>query len=328
MATALRPVGYDDRLSVVEHLDELRTRLMISAGAFVLALALAGVFNHQLLDVINRPLNTTTEQRTKEGKGLLGQIYVTRQAVRDLLVTDIATLRELSQSSSGLKGPQRAALVLHVKQLRGVLASLPSGPKGSQPVTLGPGEPFSATFTVAFYFALLASMPLILYQLFAFVLPAFSQKERRVAIPLMAMIPALFLLGVAFGYIIVLPAAVRFLQNFNSDQFNVLLQAKDYYKFAALALVAMGLVFQLPVAVLALTRVGIVTPEFLRRNWRYAIVILTVIAALLPGTDPVSTLIELVPLLLLYGLSVALASWLGRSSDLEDEEAPDPESLD
>ena len=143
-------------------------------------------------------------------------------------------------------------------------------------MTLGPGEPFSATFTVAFYFALLIAMPLILYQLYAFVLPAFSPAERRVALPLMSMIPVLFIIGVAFGYFVVLPAAVRFLQNFNSDQFNILLQARDYYKFAVLSLAASGLVFQLPVAILALTRLGIVTPQFLTRNWRYAIVLLTV----------------------------------------------------
>jgi sec-independent protein translocase protein TatC len=197
-----------------------------------------------------------------------------------------------------------------------------SGPNGAQPVTLGPGEPFSATFTVAFYFALLISMPLILYQLYAFVLPAFSPDERKVALPLMLMIPFLFIGGVLFGYYLVLPAAVRFLQNFNSDQFNILLQAKDYYKFAVLTLVASGIVFQVPVGVLALTRLGVVTPQFLTRNWRYAVVILTIIAVLLPGTDPVSTMIECIPLYLLYGLSIVLSRFFVPHRD-EPEEALD-----
>jgi sec-independent protein translocase protein TatC len=120
----------------------------------------------------------------------------------------------------------------------------------------------------------------------------------------------------------VLPAAVRFLQNFNSDQFNVLLQARDYYKFAVLSLAATGLVFQLPVAILALTRLGIVTPQYLTRNWRYAVVILTVIAVLLPGTDPVSTMIEAVPLYLLYALSIIMARFVGVPADDE------PDALD
>jgi sec-independent protein translocase protein TatC len=169
---------------------------------------------------------------------------------------------------------------------------------------------------------LLISMPLILYQLYAFVLPAFSPEERKLALPLMLMIPVLFIAGVLFGYYLVLPAAVRFLQNFNSDQFNILLQAKDYYKFAVLTLVASGIVFQVPVGVLALTRLGVVTPQFLTRNWRYAVVILTVIAVLLPGTDPVSTMIECIPLYLLYGLSIVLSRFFLPHRD-EPEEALD-----
>jgi sec-independent protein translocase protein TatC len=317
VATAIRPVGYDDRLSVVEHLDELRNRLIFAVAAFVVACTLCLVFNHQLLKVVNHPLKVTTEKRTKEGKGILGQIYVANKTIRDVQASNARIFKAIAPS---LKPAERAVLarelagqVRDVRQLK--------GPEGAQPVTLGPGEPFSATFTVAFYFALLISMPLILWQLYAFVLPAFSPTERRVALPLMAMIPVLFIIGVAFGYFVVLPAAVRFLQNFNSDQFNVLLQARDYYKFAALSLAATGLVFQLPVAILALTRLGIVTPRFLTQNWRYAIVILTVVAVLLPGTDPVSTMIEAVPLYLLYALSIVMARFVKPVVEDDDVEA-------
>jgi sec-independent protein translocase protein TatC len=317
VATAIRPVGYDDRLSVVEHLDELRSRLIVSAGIFVVAITLCLVFNHQLLSVVNHPLKVTTEKRTKEGKGILGQIYVVTQAVRELEASDARLYRSLEPS---LKPAQRAAFEAELAKRDKLVAGL-KGPSGSQPVTLGPGEPFSATFTVAFYFALLVSMPLVLYQLYMFVLPAFSPKERRLVLPLMAMIPVLFIIGVAFGYFVVLPAAVKFLQNFNSDQFNILLQARDYYKFAVLSLAATGLVFQLPVAILALTRMGVVTPQFLTKNWRYAIVILTVIAVLLPGTDPVSTMIEAVPLYLLYALSIVMARFVKPVAEDGDEDA-------
>jgi sec-independent protein translocase protein TatC len=319
---ATRPVGYDDRLSVVEHLDELRTRLIAAFAVFVIAFTVCLVFNHQLLSVVNHPLKETTQKRTQEGKGILGQIYVGHKTLRDLDASYARSLKALAGPESGLKPAVRAALAKELSVQRGLIAQLPKGPEGSQPVTLGPGEPFSATFTVAFYFALLISMPLILYQLYAFVLPAFSPTERRIAIPLMSMIPVLFIIGVSFGYFIVLPAAVRFLQNFNSDQFNVLLQARDYYKFAVLSLAATGLVFQLPVAILALTRLGIVTPQYLTRNWRYAVVILTVIAVLLPGTDPVSTMIEAVPLYLLYALSIIMARFVGVPADDE------PDALD
>jgi sec-independent protein translocase protein TatC len=318
VATAIRPVGYDDRLSVVEHLDELRNRLIFSAGVFVVAFALCLVFNHELLTIINKPLKETTEQRTREGKGILGEIYVLNKTVRELQASNARLYRSLA---SRLTPAQRAEMEQTIMAQNALVSKL-QGPNGAQPVTLGPGEPFSATFTVAFYFALLISMPLILYQLYAFVLPAFSPEERKVALPLMLMIPVLFIAGVLFGYYLVLPAAVRFLQNFNSDQFNILLQAKDYYKFAVLTLVASGIVFQVPVGILALTRLGVVTPQFLTRNWRYAVVILTVIAVLLPGTDPVSTIIECIPLYLLYGLSILLSRFFLPHRD-EPEEALD-----
>jgi sec-independent protein translocase protein TatC len=318
VATAIRPVGYDDRLSVVEHLDELRSRLIIAGAAFVLVFAVCLVFNHQILRVVNHPLKVTTEKRTTQGKGILGQIYVLGQAFKQKTASDARLYRSLEPR---LTPAQRAEVERTVAEQQQLTARL-KGPNGAQPVTLGPGEPFSATFTVAFYAAALISLPLILWQLYAFVIPAFSPTERRVALPLMLMIPFLFIGGVLFGYFLVLPAAVRFLQNFNSDQFNILLQAKDYYKFAVLTLAASGIVFQVPVAVLALTRVGLVTPQFLIRNWRYAIVILTIIAVLLPGTDPVSTMIECIPLYLLYGLSIILSRFFTpeaqKSEDLLD----------
>jgi sec-independent protein translocase protein TatC len=319
VATAIRPVGYDDRLSVVEHLDELRSRLIIAVAAFVVAFTVCLVFNHQILQVINHPLKVTTEKRTEEGKGILGQIYVLNRTVRQLEAYDAQIYRTVEPR---LTATQRTTLQQLLAKKHALAAQL-QGPSGSQPVTLGPGEPFSATFTVAFYFALLISLPLILYQLYAFIVPAFSPRERKVALPLMLMIPFLFIGGVLFGYFLVLPAAVRFLQNFNSDQFNILLQAKDYYKFAVLTLVASGIVFQVPVAVLLLTRLGIVTPQFLTRNWRYAVVILTIIAVLLPGTDPVSTMIECIPLYLLYALSIVLS----RFFKPDPEELEEPEDL-
>jgi sec-independent protein translocase protein TatC len=317
VATAIRPVGYDDRLSVVEHLDELRTRMIVAGVIFVIAFTGCLVFNHQLLRVINHPLKETTEKRTKQGKGILGEIYISNKTARDVQASSARIFKALEPS---LKPAQRALIERELAGQRRDVAQL-KGPEGSQPVTLGPGEPFSATFTVAFYFALLISMPLILYQLYAFIVPAFSPHERRVAVPLMAMIPVLFIIGVVFGYFVVLTAAVRFLQNFNSDQFNILLQARDYYKFAVLSLAATGLVFQLPVAILALTRLGIVTPQFLTRNWRYAVVLLTILAVLLPGTDPVSTMIEAVPLYLLYVLSIVLSRFVKPVVDDADEAA-------
>jgi sec-independent protein translocase protein TatC len=181
-------------------------------------------------------------------------------------------------------------------------------------VTLGVAEPFLTTLTVAAYAAILIAMPVILYELYAFVLPAFSPTERRVALPLLLMVPFLFIAGVAFAYFVVIPAALQFLLHFNQHQFNLQVRARDYYGFFSLTLIALGLVFQLPVFILGLVKVGITTPAKLRKNRRYAILVCAVVAAALPGVDPVSMLIEMVPLVALYELSILLAALLGRSS--------------
>jgi sec-independent protein translocase protein TatC len=195
--------------------------------------------------------------------------------------------------------------------LDGAIKRLSAAPRGDKPVTLGIGEPFTTTVGIALIFALVLSLPVILYQLYGFLLPAFSPDQRRITRPLMLSIPFLFAAGVTFGYLVVLPAAVRFFQNFNSDQFNVLVQASQYYHFAALTLLAMGLVFQIPVGILAATRTKIVTPRQLRKNRRYALLACGAVAAFLPG-DAVTLLLETVPLYLLFELSVLLASGFER----------------
>jgi sec-independent protein translocase protein TatC len=128
------------------------------------------------------------------------------------------------------------------------------------------------------------------------------------------MVPVLFVAGAVFAYFVVVPAALKFLLNFNDSEFNTQLRAKDYYSFVLLTLLSAGIVFQVPVGILGLTRLGIVTPAKLKRNRRYAYLGCAVVAAALPGVDPVSMLIEMVPLLLLYELSILLAVFFGRSS--------------
>jgi sec-independent protein translocase protein TatC len=240
----LRPVDFEDRLTLVEHLDELRTRIIISIVAFSAAFALCFWQNSRLLDIANGPL-----------------------------------------------------------------------PDDLTPITFGVAEPFTTTVTISAYAALVLSLPVILYQAYAFVLPALTTREKRVVVPFLLMVPALFVAGVVFGYFVVLPAATKFLLNFNDNQFNIQVRARDYYSFFTLTLAVMGLIFQLPIGILAVTRLGIVTPEQLSKNRRYAYVVLLIVAMLLPGTDPVTMLIEAVPLIVLYEASVLLARAFGRPSD-------------
>ena len=321
-ASALRgPVAHEDRLSLVDHLDELRSRLIICVVALVVMFALCLWQNGTLLSIVNDPLDKETQKSISKGQGPLGEISVTQRSLRQLAGANRQLAVTLAAPGSGLPAEVRAQLREQITQVDAALATLPDTIDGNKPVTLGIGEPFATTLMVAFMFALLFAMPLILYQGYAFVVPAFTPKEKRVAIPLLSMVPALFIAGVAFGYFLVLPAAVRFLQNFNADEFNVLVQARDYYKFVALTLFATGMVFQIPVGILALTRLGVVSVGTLRRNRRYAIVAIAVVAMLLPGTDPVSMLILMGPLIILFELSILLAAVFSP----KEEREPDPE---
>jgi sec-independent protein translocase protein TatC len=253
----IRPISHEDRLSVVDHLDELRSRLVLCVSAFVVAWALTTWQNDLVLEIVNAPLPT--------------------------------------DESTG-------------KQI--------------EPITLGPSEAFTTTLMNAAYFALIIAAPVILYEIYAFILPAFSPSERRVATPLIVMVPVLFIAGVVFCYFVVLGPALHFLLNFNADEFNTQVRAKDYYSFVSLLMLAMGLGFQIPVGVLAACKIGITSAEKLRRSRRYAIVGIVVLASLLPTLDPVTLLLESLPFYLLFELSILLAARWGRPAfDFPDEPA-------
>jgi len=311
MATRLKPIAHDDRLSLVEHLDELRTRIIVCVVTFVVVGGVCLWQDDAILDTINRPLaKTTFKKACDETRDPFEQSNCWQQAQRRLNEQIAANARALARSAG-----DDAALRDQAERLaRAADAAVAATPRASpkRPVTLGVGEPFTATLTVALYAALLISLPLLLYQLYAFVLPAFSPTERQVALPLMLMVPFLFFAGVVFAYYLVLPAAVNFLQNFNDDNYDILLQARDYYKFAIMVLAAMGLLFQMPIVILAVTRMGILSTTQLRKNRRYAILVIAVIAMLMPGQDPVTMLSMMLPMIVLYEGSILLASLLDR----------------
>ncbi len=305
MPNAIRPVAHDERLSVVGHLDELRSRIIISLIAVVVAFGFCFWQNNRLLHLINTPLAHQTQHQVRAGRGPLGTAYRTQQDARDVAVQ----LRTVTGAlAAEHHSPQVSAVLGQVEaHLQRDVASLSAPPQGDRPITLGIGEPFTTTLTVTLIFALILSLPIVLWQAYGFLTPALDPEHRRQLRPMLLAVPLLFITGVGFGYFIVLPAAVRFFQNFNSDQFNVLVQASQYYKFAATTVLAMGLLFQVPVGILVITRAGVITPRQLRRNRRYAIGVCAAVAALLPG-DAITMLLETVPLYLLFELSLVLAS--------------------
>ena len=311
MATAIRTIGHEDRLSLVEHLEELRTRLIVSGVVLAAVFGLCLWQNHALLHLIGRPLERERHGQLVKGQDIAGQTGLTQQAVIKVARDTEAIVGLLSAPDSHLPAALRAQLAAELPRLRADTAKLPPVPQSEKLLTLGVGEPFTTTLTVTFFFALILSLPVILFELYGFVLPALQPSERRAMEPLLAAVPLLFAVGVLFGYFVVLPAALRFLVNFNSSEFNTQVQAAPYYQFAATVLLAMGLVFQVPVAILGATRVGLVTPKQLRGARRYALVACAAVAAFLPG-DAITLLLETVPLYLLYEASILMASFVAR----------------
>lgn len=311
MASVAGRLGHEDRISVVGHLSELRARLIVSLAALAVAFGLCMWQNHLLLELVNKPLATQTQKQVKAGHGPLGASYRVQRDAGVVAEQLQRVVGALERPDSGVSAAAKTSLAGVSPKLHRALAGLRAAPGGNRPVTLGIGEPFTATITVALIFALILALPVILYELYGFLLPALDPKGQRIARSLILPIPAMFVAGVVFGYFVVLPAAVRFFQNFNSEQFDVLVQASQYYRFAAVTLLAMGLVFQVPIAILAATRGGIVTPGQLRRNRRYALLACGAIAALMPG-DAITLLLETAPLYLLFEASVLLAALAER----------------
>jgi sec-independent protein translocase protein TatC len=237
-----RRLRHGEEATLVEHLGELRTRLVISLLAIAVAFSVVYGFHGQLLDWLNRPL------------------------------------------------PE------HLRK----------------PTTFGVAEPFITSFMVSFWASLLIALPICMWQLWSFLAPAFQEHSQRLVAGFTAFAAVLLAGGIMFGYFIALPAAVHFLTNYDSNHFNIQIRARDYYSFVITVLFAVGVVFELPIFVLALARLGIVPASKLRRNRRIGYVIVAAVAVALPGIDPVTTLFEMGPLMLLFELSIWLAVFMDR----------------
>lgn len=321
---AIRPVGHEERLSIVEHLDELRSRLILCIIAFVAAFAICYWQADRVLHVVNRPLDLAHRvdcSNKKKADDVLERTACFDQAVGNYLKAAGPALAGAARSLGSLAGSpgvtpgtrvQAAQSVRALQQATAraqeAAALTPRAATGRQPVTLGVTEPFLTTVTVSAYAALLLVLPFLLWQAYGFVLPAFTGEERKIALPLMAMVPVLFISGVAFGYFLALPRAVNFLQNYNDGAFDILVQARDYYRFCVILLAAMGVLFQIPVGVLAIVRLRVLTIRQLRSYRGYALILFAVVAAVVtPTPDPFTMLIAMAPLVVLYELSIILA---------------------
>jgi sec-independent protein translocase protein TatC len=236
-----RRLDHGEEATLVEHLDELRTRLIVSLFAIVPAFALTFAFHDRLMEWLTRPL-----------------------------------------------------------------------PDDKQLVTLGVTEPFTTSIKVSLIAALALALPVVLWQVWAFLAPALEPHFERTVLAFVCLATGLFVAGVMFMYWIVLPRALDFLTSYDDEIYDIQIRASYYYTFAAMTLLAGGLAFLMPIFVLALVRLRILTTQRLRKNRRIAYVLLLVFAILLPTVDPVSLAFETIPLLVLYELSIWLSVLMER----------------
>ena len=239
-----RRLDHGEEATLVEHLDELRSRLIIALAAIIPIFLVTFAFHERIMEWLTGPL-----------------------------------------------------------------------PDDRKLVTLGVTEPFTTSVKVSMIAALAIALPVILWQAWAFLAPAVQPHFERVVLILVALATGLFVCGVAFMYVVVLPRALDFLTSYDDELYDIQIRASYYYTFAAMTLLAGGLAFLMPVFVLGLVRLRILTSDRLRQNRRIAFVVLLCFAILLPTVDPVSLAFEVVPLLLLFEMSIWLSVFMERRWD-------------
>ena len=180
-------------------------------------------------------------------------------------------------------------------------------------------EAFFTYLKVSLLTGIIVAAPVIIYQFWMFVVPGLYSKERRLLFPIVFLSSVFFVGGALFGYFIVFPLGFKFFLGFATEQIRPLLSMREYLSFAAKLLLAFGLAFELPVAITALARLGVVSVDFLKKNRKYALLLFFVGAALLTPPDVVTQIMMAFPLMALYELSILGARVFGKSAP-DDEE--------
>src|SRR5918912_2371641 len=197
------------------------------------------------------------------------------------------------------------AFAIHGRLVRALEHALPR--ERRHLITFGVAEPFLTSLWVSLWAGFALALPVVLWQVWSFLAPALALHTQRTVAVFVLCATALLACGLAFAYYLALPAAVHFLTNYDSSLYDINVRARDYISFALVVMAAVGVVFELPIVVLALVRLGVLTTQKLRRNRRLGYVIVAAIAVALPGVDPVTTTLEAIPLIALYELSIWLA---------------------
>jgi sec-independent protein translocase protein TatC len=188
-------------------------------------------------------------------------------------------------------------------------------------IMFSPTDAFFTAMGLSLDVAVLVTIPILAYQAYAFVIPAFSREHHKRIRALALMIPSLFVLGAVFAWVLVIPPALSFLLTFGGSGFNIQLRAGQYLQFLTMTAVAMGVIFEMPAIMYTLAKIRVVSARMMRDTWRYAVVALAVVAGVLPGADPISFVAEFVPLLALYALSYLIVWAVDRNREQSPRQA-------
>jgi sec-independent protein translocase protein TatC len=193
----------------------------------------------------------------------------------------------------------------------------PSGPL----VFLSPTGAFMMRLKLAFGLGTFLAAPIVMWRFWAFVVPGLLRQERRVLFPVILASIVLFYLGAAFAYLVILPISLQFLMGFSTENLRPMLAGEQYFAFAIRLTLAFGAVFQFPLVVSLLTYWEILGPDFLKKYWRYGVVLVFVLSAILTPPDVASQLLMAGPVLVLYFLSLWLSQMIARKRKQESESA-------
>jgi sec-independent protein translocase protein TatC len=347
MSTFLRALTTEDgkeedlggQMSFLEHLDELRTRLIRSLAFVFLAATvcwflsdriykfLAVPVEHALAEAQRRqmpmtgltgnetilPLTTLKEndigryifpEETKFGAGIIpAGVSVNARAVRDAQgVLGLFTDEPLYAGATVI--PKGVRLPVDFAALPAAMTGL-----NDKLIVTSAIEPFSLYVKVSLYAALCLSVPFLLWQIWGFVAPGLYPHERAYVTPFILLSSISFLLGAAFAYKVIFPPAAKYLLGLGQD-FRLLLKADDYFDFIIIVMLGMGIVFQMPAITYVLARIGLVTARFLVKIWKTALIVILIVAAILsPTNDIPNMLLFAAPMVVLYVVSIFVA-WI------------------
>jgi len=331
------------QMSFLEHLDELRTRLIRSMAFVLIAAFLCWFVSDRIYSFLARPVQKALAEAQQQRKvsiaGLNGQVSIVPLGSlhqNDKIRFVFPELTRLGSASIPSGASVMARVDKDAEGNTGLFTDEPLSagndiiPKDVRlPIDLSKGyeklpdpndklivttalEPFALYVKVSLYAAIALSVPFLLWQIWAFVSPGLYPHERKYVTPFVALSTIFFVLGVATAYYLIFPPAAKYLLGLGTD-FRLLLKADDYFDFIILLMLGMGLVAQMPAITYVLARIGLVTAGWMLKVWRVAVIVILIVAAVLsPTNDVPNMLLFAAPMFVLYAISIIVAWICGR----------------